>query len=683
MNVLSCIDLAHRPLAACMVGILLSACSSGDSEIVPEINTDPDILDEPVMVSDPVFDGANASQNFEMFEDSLLRGRFYSAAEGSNESVVIRSLPSHGLLTMQPGESVFVYTPEADFSGTDSFNYVTFSGVPVSVTLSVSAVNDAPELSSDIPQVAAQGRRFTHQLQATDADGDTLVYSAIGMPSWLSLDSTSGLLSGLPTQNDIGVSGEFLIRVSDSGGLSDEVSGVRIEVVDVNDAPTLNLSQLPTELLARETVTVSLYPDDPDGDPVTLGVEANAFVEGRVVNGSVTLTASDVNEVTQVNLIITATDLRGQVTREIVPLTLYPLNDSGRGITLAGIENGRAVHVVVLGDGYTEDQQALFRQHVEDAIANMRSDAGISRHFDALSIHMVSTVSANSGADDNETTDARDTYYDSTYNCGSIQRLICANSLTMLSTAIEEYPDFDQVILLVNDTRYGGSGNSGARYAVTSAYSPEIALHEMGHSLANLADEYVDNLLVETTGFPSFVEGSHPNVTAITDPTAVPWAHWIDLDKPLPQQQGDEGVGLFEGGLYRSRGVYRPTHDSRMRSFDADFGPVNSEVWVLSLYEGTEGGVRGFTPLAATVNLNAGESQPFVVSPIFGPEIQSVEWVLDGEQIDPGVDPNRLTLSPDVGSHTLTVTVQDISGVIRRPPPHAGIFTWQWQLEVR
>lgn len=678
------INRAAKPLIACMVGILMSACSSGESELVPGINTDPDILDEPVIVSQPEFTAGSGAQSFELLEDALLRGRFYQTEGEPENPVTIRSLPEHGLLTLQPGGTqVFVYQPAADYWGTDSFDYVTFDNVSVSVTIDVQSVNDAPELTNDIPQVAAQGQRFTHQLEAMDVDDDNLRFTATDLPSWLSIDSSSGLISGLPTQNDIGISDEFILRVSDAGGLTDEITGLRLEVIDVNDAPTLNLARLPSELLARETVTARVYPDDPDGDPVSLEVETNSFVSGSASNGSVTLTASDVNEVMQVNVVLKATDQRGQVTREIIPLTLYPRTDSGAGITLAGIEDGRAVHVVVLGDGYTEDQQDLFRRHVEDAIENIKSDEGIAAHFDALSIHMISSVSNDSGADDNEMTDARDTVYDSTYNCGSIQRLICANSLDMLLAAAGEYPDFDQVVLLVNDERYGGSGNSGARYAITSAYAPEIALHEMGHSLANLADEYVDNLLVETIGFPAFVEGNNPNVTALTDPEEVPWAHWIEPGEPLPQNQGDTGVGLFEGGLYRSRGVFRPTFDSRMRSFDASFGPVNSEIWVLSLYENTEGGVRGYSPLSPIVNLSAGESQLFVVSPIFGPDVQSVEWMLDGEPVVPGDDPNRLTLSPEVGSHTLSLVVQDISGVIRKPPPHAGIYTQEWQLEVK
>jgi hypothetical protein len=337
------------------------------------------------------------------------------------------------------------------------------------------------------------------------------------LPGWLSLDSQTGLLGGRPTQNDIGVSAGVSLKVIDEAGLSDEVSGIRFEVIDVNDVPTLNLSQVPARLLGREEVQVQVFPDDSDGDPVSIEVEDNRFIRSEIDHGWLTLTVSDVNEVTDVNLVLKAFDPRGGVTREILPIRVYPVTASGRGVTLAGIRQGRAVHVVVLGDGYAADQQALFREHVERTMVSLQSDPGIAGHMDALSIHMVGTVSKDSGADDTDQVDARDTYYDSTYNCGSIQRLICANTLTLLETALDEYPDFDQVILLVNDRRYGGSGNSGGSTAITSAYAPEIALHEMGHSLANLADEYVDNLIVETQDL-GYGVGMPGEAAGYTDP---------------------------------------------------------------------------------------------------------------------------------------------------------------------
>lgn len=663
---------------------LLGACSSGgDSDFVdPVVIEDISTQNQPTVTGAFELDGSLATQTFSLLEDSSLKGRFFSDSDSSDGTAAVRSLPQNGFLTIEPNGQDFVYTPQVDFFGEDGFIYRSVGGIDVNVLFAVQPQNDAPVLINDIPRVAAQGVRFSFILEATDVDDDELSFTASELPDWMSLDSISGAISGFPTQADVGLYENVTLRVSDSDGLFDELSGVTFEVVDVNDTPTLNLTQMPEELLARESVTVRVFPDDADGDSVELDVEDNRFIDATVDGIAITLTAADVNEVTDVNLVLIATDRQGGVTREIVQLRVYPHTESEQGITLFGSKEGRGVHVVVLGDGYVADQQTLFRENVEDLLLRLQDDDGIAAHMGAFNFHMISTISEDTGADDSDLNDNRDTYFDSAYNCNGIARLICANTLTMLEQAIIEYPSFDQIILLVNDLRYGGSGNSGGSIAITSAYAPEIALHEMGHSLADLADEYVDNLILETTGLPSFEEGRFPNVTALTDPTAVPWAHWIDTELPLPQNAGDTGVGLFEGGLYRSRNVYRPTFDSRMRSFDADFGPVNSEQWILRLYTLTDG-IRGIAPTARTVIIPAGETQIFEVSPIFGPEVQQVRWRLNGRLVEPDSDPNVLAISPNVGTHVLSMTVSDISGAIRKPLPHAGVFTWSWDVEVR
>lgn len=665
-----------------MTIVALGACGSGSVSISLPVSEGPPLLDQPIVSVNPEFVGARAELEFLLQEDSILRGRFYTPNYPPDGPVTIRSLPQHGLLTLEPRGEIFVYTVDADFWGEDTYEYSTYNGLRVTVRLNIESKNDTPKLSANIARVAGQGSVFVESLQATDADGDALRFSANGLPVWLNLDAATGTLSGLPTQADIGFSDDVTLRVTDVTGLFDEVTGVRFEVIDVNDAPTLNLSQLPHELKARESISARVFPGDPDGDSVEVSVEENAFVTSKVSGDLITLTASDVNGVTHVNIVIKATDQLGKTTREILPLTIYPLTESGRGLTVFGSKEGRGVHMVVLGDGYVVDQQSLFREHVGDVILTMNADSGIAAHLGAFNIHMISTVSVDSGADDNDLVDGRNTAYDSAYNCRSIVRLICANTLAMFESALMEYPAVDQIILLVNDRRYGGSGNSGGSVAITSAYYPEIALHEMGHSLADLADEYVDNLILETTGLLPFEEGRYPNVTALANPDEVPWTHWIDTSMPLPHNPEEPGVGVFEGGLYRFEGVFRSTFDSRMRSFDAPFGPVNSEQWVLRLYTLTEG-IRGFSPIVETVELSVGESQEFIVSPLFGSETQSVQWYFNDVLLPESDDVYQLKLTPPGGTHHLTMTLSDISGAIRTSPPHAGIFTWTWTVVVQ
>ncbi len=51
-------------------------------------------------------------------------------------------------------------------------------------------------------------------------------------------------------------------------------------------------------------------------------------------------------------------------------------------------------------------------------------------------------------------------------------------------------------------------------------------------------------------------------------------------------------------------------------------------------------------------------------------------------QVVDETEPNRFVLSPPVGTHTVALRVSDISGKIKLPPPHAGIFNWTWQVVV-
>lgn len=544
-------------------------------------------------------------------------------------------------------------------------------------------INQAPIIGVDIPRVAEQGRPFVAVIEATDVNGDALIFSGTGLPTWLSLNPETGRLTGVPQQSDVGFTERMTLRVTDSGGLFDELPNVVIEVINVNDAPILNLSQFPLAMDSGQSVTVNVFPDDVDNDgaQVRLSVEPNAFVSTRVDSGSIELSVNDIPEVIDINLVLIASDIFGASRREIVPIRLHPVSASGLGRTLVGSQQGAGVNLVILGDGYRADQQALLRLHAETLIDTLRSDRGIAAHLVAFNIHMIETVSIDSGADDNDIIDSRDTAFDSAYNCLDVIRLVCTNTLKVFETALREYPELDQIILLVNDLRFGGSANSGGSIAVTSAYSPEIALHELGHSLAGLADEYVDAEIVERLG-PSSITQNYPNIAFTADPERVPWRAWIDLSMPLPSQAGDQGVGVFEGGLYQSRGVFRPTSTSRMRRYSDPFGPVNSEQWILSLYRMTEG-IRGFSPVSNAVQMEAGAIRNFSVVPLFGELIQGVQWKLNGVDITDESDQNRVSISPVPGEHILELLVSDITGAIRQPSPHAGIFSWQWQVTVQ
>jgi hypothetical protein len=101
--------------------------------------------------------------------------------------------------------------------------------------------------------------------------------------------------------------------------------------------------------------------------------------------------------------------------------------------------------------------------------------------------------------------------------------------------------------VLVNDSKYGGGGGSFGVYSAGNGDAREIALHEIGHSFAGLADEYGGNVGTYT--------GTEPGPINVTkNSSGAKWAEWLGYTDPVLGT-----VGAYEGGFYYDHGVYRPT----------------------------------------------------------------------------------------------------------------------------
>jgi hypothetical protein len=131
-----------------------------------------------------------------------------------------------------------------------------------SFSISVNNVNDAPVISSIAVLVATQDQIYNYTLVATDADtGDSLSFNASVKPDWLSFDTVSGILSGTPTNADVG-SHSVTLTVTDNAGLHAEQS-FSIDVSNVNDAPEI----MGTPLLSiNEDESYTFKPDVTDAD---------------------------------------------------------------------------------------------------------------------------------------------------------------------------------------------------------------------------------------------------------------------------------------------------------------------------------------------------------------------------------------------------------------------------------
>jgi hypothetical protein len=127
----------------------------------------------------------------------------------------------------------------------------------------------------------------------------------------------------------------------------------------------------------------------------------------------------------------------------------------------------------------------------------------------------------------------------------------------------------------VNDPAYGGSGGA---VAVSSTHpdAVEIVLHELGHSLGLLADEYGGPPPPECN---ASVEPPEVNATRSTDRAAIKWNYWINASTDLPTLSTAAGMpGLYPGAKYCDTGLYRPTYNSKMRSLFQSFEQINTEL---------------------------------------------------------------------------------------------------------
>ena len=105
------------------------------------------------------------------------------------------------------------------------------------VVIEVNNVNDAPVFDFTPPSSISEDVAFSYQLTASDIDAnvvnETLTYTGLNTPSWLTV-SSSGLLTGTPTNNDVGTH-SVTVQVADSSGATD-TRIFSLTVNNVNDA---------------------------------------------------------------------------------------------------------------------------------------------------------------------------------------------------------------------------------------------------------------------------------------------------------------------------------------------------------------------------------------------------------------------------------------------------------------
>jgi hypothetical protein len=106
----------------------------------------------------------------------------------------------------------------------------------------------------------------------------------------------------------------------------------------------------------------------------------------------------------------------------------------------------------------------------------------------------------------------------------------------------------------------------------------QILIHETnGHAFAKLADEYVTtNATIPNNEKENakrmFAFGWDKNIDFTSDPAQIKWAKYLS-----DTRYNGQGLGVYEGGNYYAKGVWRPTYQSMMNSAQGEFNAPSRE----------------------------------------------------------------------------------------------------------
>ncbi|WP_405012363.1 M64 family metallopeptidase [Kitasatospora sp. NBC_01539] len=311
------------------------------------------------------------------------------------------------------------------------------------------------------------------------------------------------------------------------------------------------------------------------------------------------------------------------------------------------------ITLVLLGDGYTLGQQALFREQADRAWRALMEIEPFRTYQNFFNIRRVEVVSPAAGIAESEDGEAADTPLGMHFWCEGTARLLCADED---ATARYAGPDAgpQYLIALANSAEYGGAGGTGVTtLAGGSPDAGRIIQHEIGHTVGDLGDEY-DSAPTD----PAYANLSAVDAAEMLR-TRTKWWRWLGATSP-------DGGGTV--GAYRSaNGLYRPTPDSVMRTLGGSYNLPSREAIVEQIYRRVQP-LDGTVPAAGPVS---GRPRLQVSAlPLDGPRQLHVDWTVDGKPVPPtaagGSWLDTATLGLPAGARaTVTATVRDTTDWVR------------------
>jgi hypothetical protein len=259
-----------------------------------------------------------------------------------------------------------------------------------------------------------------------------------------------------------------------------------------------------------------------------------------------------------------------------------PINYQTKAIHYSG-HYSKKLDIAFVAEGYTAKQQKHFFNDVKKLSRELLQMSPFKDYATSLNIWAVAAISNDEGVTYPEINSWKNTAIETSFSTFGLERYIMAENTIKLYDAASLVP-YDHIVILANSPFYGGGGiyNYYSCLTAKNSFTPIVLIHELGHSIAGLADEYYTSEVAYQNFYNKKIEPWEPNITTLVNFSAK-WQHMVDTATAIPTPLTPDNIiiGAFEGAGYSEKDIFRPYPDCRMYSNSAQtFCPVCNEVLI-------------------------------------------------------------------------------------------------------
>ena len=186
--------------------------------------------------------------------------------------------PSNG--TIETNNNIVKYTPEADYNGSDSFNYTITQAdktATAEVSITIESVNDEPSIDIASTVQADENQTSVTTVSISDADGDDLTLT-LGGTDADSFNLSSENVLTFKEAPDYETKSSYTITLSLSDGTITVTKDITISINNLNDNPPIFTSNSTLEIEENIKTIATITASDADGSPLVFSIENDSEI---------------------------------------------------------------------------------------------------------------------------------------------------------------------------------------------------------------------------------------------------------------------------------------------------------------------------------------------------------------------------------------------------------------------